>query len=404
PITPSHIASLDELLSATQQDKEVQSFPQRGQTIEVQGLSGSAKSAFMLYEAMTVLVPSRITLTKKSRVGTRAFKRATLDVELGGHGPRKTVMLFALDHLQGSASCVEQLIRLTRSLSEHLDKCMQQSAQTAASSSSSAATAWQIPPSLRDAIVAQWLSRLIIWTPSPSDECLEDDLESAIQQAVVRADELARGGEVVLLLLDSLEPLYLESRAQYERLMGTWPAEPAFHKSQSQRSSEHLRDTPSPPLQGILKALRALQRQTDACIMLANGVDEGDGPILPPRLRATRRKVHEPHFYMQPQSWPYPSPFRMNGASGLPQTLIYTHPSKQAETLLGIDWHITLVASSILPSAPRDWMDLDTDRGVGRAELHSDQLVRGHVRKAGRGYLGSFGFGVDGQSGALIPM
>ncbi|CAD6905054.1 unnamed protein product [Tilletia controversa] len=388
------IPSLDDLASArATQDAQnpkyleqmrIQPMLQRETTIEVQGRPNSGKTAFLLFEAMTMLVPAGITVETAVSVG-RSQKRRKMHIELGGRGPGKKILLFAVDHRDDTAICVEQLPRLAESLASHLNKCLQ------SSTASSSSKPLQVPPFVCDAIVAQWLSRLIIWSPRSPHLSLEDELERALREASTRADKMAAGGEIGLVLIDSLEPVYYETRAQYERTMGAWPALPVYHPASKAVTSESRPGsfslpcpTPNPPLHGVLSALRDLQRRTKACLILSNGVDPCDTISVAMDPDSSRSQVQDtPCFYPQPLSWPYPSPFRMNGRSALPAPRQANAGSIQDN--LDVHWHVTLLANH-------------------HSGKNGSTSVRGLLRERLGGYVGSFGFGLDGGTGGLVPL
>ncbi|KAE8222343.1 hypothetical protein CF319_g4449 [Tilletia indica] len=332
-----------------------------------------------------MLVPAGITVEVASLVG-RSWKRRKLDVELGGRGPGKKVLFFAADHGDGEAVCIKQLPRLAESLSSHLAKCL----DTLATSSSS--TMFKVPPTVCDAIVAQWLSRLVVWSPGAPSRSLEDGMEQALREATVHANKLADGGEIGLILVDSFEPLYYAARAKYERVMGAWPALPSYHSTSNlttsgPRSSSFTLPypTPDPPLHGVLSALRELQRRTKACLVLSNGVDPCETDALAIDTNSGRaQKAQDPqYFYPQPQSWPYPSSFRMNGRSPLPAP--HQRDDEKARDSIDVNWHITLL--------PRFHQSQD-----------GNDLIRGLLRERSYGFVGSFGFGIEGDTGGLVPL
>ncbi|KAE8266603.1 hypothetical protein A4X09_0g5738 [Tilletia walkeri] len=332
-----------------------------------------------------MLVPAGVTVEVASLVG-RSWKQRKLEVELGGLGPGKKVLFFAADHGDGVAVCIKQLPRLAESLSSHLEKCLD------ALSASSSSTMFKVPPTICDVIVAQWLSRLVVWSPGAPSRSLEDELETALREATAHANKLAGGGEIGLILVDSLEPLYYAARAKYERVMGAWPALPSYHSSvnlttSGPRSSSFTLSypTPDPPLHGVLSALRELQRRTKACLVLSNGVDPCEIDALAIDMNSGRaQKAKGPqYFYPQPQSWPYPSPFRMNGRSPLPAP--HQGHDERARDSIDVHWHITLL--------PRFHQSQD---GNG--------LIRGLLRERSYGFVGSFGFELDRETGGLVPL
>ncbi|KAL9938066.1 hypothetical protein V8E36_002689 [Tilletia maclaganii] len=417
PLGPSLITALDDLLLAHQAHGRQQPsettyinslIPARGETVEVQGPPASGKTAFLLFEAMTMLVPAGITIESSCGCFDQEAATQHLEVNLGGRGPGKTVLLFALDH----SSKEYAIHRLAHQLYMHLNDCLDQ-AQRIPDKAGSRSTQ-SIPPQVLDAIVAQWLSRCSVWTaPARAGPSVACELEMALSQAAAAADELAAGTEIALILVDSIEPLQYYAREEYERMMGTWPAEPAFHRQvppkpsakaghrQLSGSEAYTGPTADPPLQAVWAALRDLQTRTKACLLLANGVEHDD-----PALRgqsSTFVGTNQPLFFAQPQSWPYPSPFRMNGASAVPML----HPASEKaaalpqkvgardEGMLQVDWHITL------------HRDLSSGaKHIGRsAKGQAEQpVVHALLRQRQRGYIGAFGFALADVDGALVPM
>ncbi len=144
----------------------------RFKTTEIQGRSKTGKSALVAFLLMTFLLPDRMTADytrpkigasssarRSSISGSDSLERITLDVNVGGRGPGRRVLLFDTDGRF-------DLARLQRMLVTHCRGRINEAARRSDAFANRGTLPWQPPSDDELRLLAnRWMGKLQIWRP-----------------------------------------------------------------------------------------------------------------------------------------------------------------------------------------------------------------------------------------------